>query len=58
MSKSGCLYMQTNGIKNELIHYTRMEDGDLVEKQGIATGGAGSGTYKPISDQARAGVKT
>ncbi len=51
---SGTLYMQTNGITNEIIHYTRMEDGSLFEKQRIATGGAGSGTYKPITDQASA----
>ncbi len=54
MSGPGSLYMQTNGIKNEIIHYATMEDGSLVEKQKIATGGAGSGTYKPISDQASA----
>lgn len=51
---SGILYMQTNGINNEMIRYDRMEDGSLVEKQRIATGGPGSGTYKPISDQASA----
>ena len=27
---SGALYMQTNGIRNEIICYARMEDGDLV----------------------------
>ena len=48
---AGALYMQTNGIKNEIISYARMKDGDLVEEQRIATGGAGSGTYKPIYDQ-------
>jgi len=48
---SGSLYMQTNSIKNEIIHYIRMEDGSLVEKQRIVTGGAGSGTYKPITGQ-------
>ncbi len=51
---SGTLYMQTNSITNEIIQYTRMEDGSLFEKQRIATGGAGSGTYKPITDQASA----
>ncbi len=48
---AGRLYMQTNGIKNEIINYSRMEDGTLVEGQRIATGGAGSGTYKPITGQ-------
>lgn len=47
---SGALYMQTNGIRNEIICYARMEDGNLVEVQRVATGGAGSGTYKPIYD--------
>jgi 6-phosphogluconolactonase (cycloisomerase 2 family) len=48
---AGALYMQTNGTTNEMIYYARMEDGSLVEKQRIATGGAGSGTYKPITGQ-------
>jgi 6-phosphogluconolactonase (cycloisomerase 2 family) len=51
---AGSLYMQTNGINNEIIQYDRMENGSLVEKQRIATGGAGSGTYKPITGQASA----
>ncbi|MEO6000440.1 MAG: hypothetical protein ABIN89_26610 [Chitinophagaceae bacterium] len=42
--------MQTNGIKNEIIQYVRMNDGSLNEVQRIPTGGAGSGTYKPIYD--------
>lgn len=48
---AGRLYIQTNGVNNELIQYARMEDGSLVEKQRIATGGAGSGTFKPITGQ-------
>ncbi|MBA2250003.1 MAG: beta-propeller fold lactonase family protein [Chitinophagaceae bacterium] len=48
---TGTLYMQTNGIKNEIIQYARMNDGNLAEVQRIATGGAGSGTYKPIYDE-------
>ena len=47
--KSGCLYMQTNGINNEIIYYARMDNGNLVEKQRITTVGAGSGTFKPIT---------
>jgi 6-phosphogluconolactonase (cycloisomerase 2 family) len=53
-SVTGKLYMQTNGIRNEIIHYARMNNGGLNEVQRIETGGAGSGTYKPITDQASA----
>lgn len=48
---AGALYMQTNGITNEIIQYARMNDGGLEEVRRIATGGAGSGTYKPIYDE-------
>ena len=34
--------MQTNGINNEIIYYARMDNGNLVEKQRITTGGAGA----------------
>lgn len=47
----GSVYIQTNGIKNEIIHYARLKNGKLVEMNRIATGGAGSGTFKPISGQ-------
>ncbi len=47
--KSGGLYMQTNGIENEIIYYARMDNGTLVEKQRVKTGGAGSGLFKPIT---------
>ncbi|MEO8712586.1 MAG: hypothetical protein ABI405_10710, partial [Parafilimonas sp.] len=46
----GALYMQTNGITNEIISYARMKDGGLVEVRRTPTGGKGSGTYKPIYD--------
>lgn len=45
----GSVYIQTNGIKNEIIHYARLKDGKLVEMNRIATGGAGSGLFKPIT---------
>jgi 6-phosphogluconolactonase (cycloisomerase 2 family) len=47
----GHLYMQTNEIKNAIIHYHRSPNGTLTEVERVATGGAGSGTYKPISGQ-------
>jgi lactonase family protein with 7-bladed beta-propeller len=47
----GHLYMQTNEVKNAIIHYHRSADGPLTEVERVATGGAGSGTFKPISGQ-------
>ena len=47
----GHLYMQTNEIRNYVIHYYRAPDGRLTEAGRIPTGGAGSGTYKPVSGQ-------
>ena len=49
--RSGHLYMQTNEVKNVIIHYHRSANGGLTEVERVATGGAGSGTYKPISGQ-------
>jgi len=49
--RSGHLYMQTNEIKNAVIHYQRSGNGTLTEVERVATGGAGSGTFKPISGQ-------
>jgi len=43
--------MQTNEIRNSVIHYHRLANGTLTEVKRVATGGAGSGTYKPISGQ-------
>jgi 6-phosphogluconolactonase (cycloisomerase 2 family) len=51
MQASGHLYMQTNEIKNFVIHYARHGDGTISEVERVATGGAGSGVYKPISGQ-------
>src|SRR5262249_49804022 len=47
----GHLYMQTNEIRNTVIHYHRSANGILTEVERVATGGAGSGTFKPISGQ-------
>src|ERR1700746_316882 len=49
--RGGHLYMQTNEVKNAIIHYHRSANGTLTEVERVATGGAGSGTYKPISGQ-------
>src|SRR5215470_2677183 len=49
--QGGHLYMQTNEIKNTIIHYHRSGSGTLTEVERVATGGAGSGTFKPISGQ-------
>jgi len=47
----GHLYTQTNEVKNAIIHYRRGKDGRLSEIERVSTGGAGSGTFKPISGQ-------
>jgi Lactonase, 7-bladed beta-propeller len=49
--RGGHLFMQTNEIRNSVIHYHRLANGTLTELERVATGGAGSGTYKPISGQ-------
>src|SRR5262249_51838946 len=45
----GPLYAQTNEIRNAIIHYHRDAQGALTEVERVATGGAGSGAFKPIS---------
>src|ERR1700740_3859264 len=49
--RGGHLYMQTNEVKNAIIHYHRSTNGTLTEVERVATGGAGSGTYKTLSGQ-------
>src|SRR5262249_47946064 len=49
--KAGHLYMQTNEVRNFVVHYRRNANGALEEAERIATGGRGSGTFKPISGQ-------
>jgi len=55
MSKrGGHLYMQTNEIRNAVIHYHWAPGGALTEVERVPTGGEGSGTFKPISGQGSA----
>ena len=49
--RSGHLYMQTNEVRNAVVHYHRSTNGTLTEVERVATGGAGSGVFKPISGQ-------
>jgi len=46
--RGGHLYMQTNEVKNCIIHYHRSANGALAEVERVATGGAGSGLISPI----------
>jgi 6-phosphogluconolactonase (cycloisomerase 2 family) len=54
MHPGGHLYMQTNEIRNCIIHYLRAPDGTITEVERVFTGGAGSGVFKPVSGQASA----
>jgi 6-phosphogluconolactonase (cycloisomerase 2 family) len=47
----GHLYIQTNEIQNTIVHYRWSLGGTLTEVERVPTGGAGSGTFKPISGQ-------
>src|SRR5262245_24632006 len=47
----GHLYMQTNEIRNAIVHYRWSASGALTEVERVPTGGSGSGTFKPISGQ-------
>ena len=49
--RGGHLYMQTNEIRNCVVHYLRSEKGEITELERTSTGGAGSGEFKPISGQ-------
>ncbi|HKA59995.1 MAG TPA: beta-propeller fold lactonase family protein [Gemmatimonadales bacterium] len=49
--RGGHLYMQTNEIHNAIVHYRWATSGTLSEVERVPTGGAGSGTFKPISGQ-------
>ena len=51
MVHGGHLYMQTNELRNAVVHYVRANDGVLTEAERYHTGGAGSGLFKPISGQ-------
>jgi 6-phosphogluconolactonase (cycloisomerase 2 family) len=43
--------MQTDEIRNAIVHYRWSTSGTLTEVERVPTGGAGSGTFKPISGQ-------
>src|SRR5262245_4615713 len=49
--RGGHLYMQTNEPRNAVVHYRWAANGTLTEVERVLTGGAGSGTFKPISGQ-------
>src|SRR5262245_24808965 len=49
--QGGHINMETNEARNGIVHYRRSADGTLTEIERVATGGRGSGTYKPISGQ-------
>jgi 6-phosphogluconolactonase (cycloisomerase 2 family) len=51
MAGGGHLYMQTNETQNTVVHYRRHPNGTITEVELTSTSGAGSGTFKPISDQ-------
>jgi len=44
----GHLYMQTNEIRNAIIHYLRSTSGTITEVERIPTGGPGSGVFRPL----------
>lgn len=50
----GHVYMQTNETENKVMHFGRRADGTLTLIETVATGGAGSGVFKPVSGQAAA----
>jgi 6-phosphogluconolactonase (cycloisomerase 2 family) len=52
--RGGHLYMQTNESENCIVHYRWSRNGTITEAERVLTGGAGSGTFKPISGQASA----
>src|SRR4026208_364822 len=49
--QAGHLYMQTNQVKNAIIHYHRSANGTLTEAERVAAGGACAGSDRPISGQ-------
>src|SRR5262249_11286262 len=47
----GHLYLQTNEIRNAVVHYRRSANGTIEQVDRVETGGAGSGEFKPTSGQ-------
>jgi Lactonase, 7-bladed beta-propeller len=48
MRNGGHLYMQTNEVRNCVVHYRRSADGTITEMERIPTGSSGSGAFSPI----------
>src|SRR5882762_355035 len=46
--RGGNLYMQTNEVRNAIVHYRWSASGTLSEVERVATGGSGSGELSPI----------
>ncbi len=46
--RGGNLYMQTNEVRNTIVHYRWSASGTLTEMERVPTGGAGSGELSPI----------
>lgn len=46
--RGGNLYMQTNELRNAIVHYRWSASGTLAEVERVPTGGAGSGELSPI----------
>src|SRR5437899_585957 len=44
----GHLYMQTNEVRNAMIHYRWAADGAIAEVERTLTSGSGSGAFSPI----------
>ena len=51
MRHGGHLYMQTNELRNAVVHYHQSANGTIEEVDRVSTGGAGSGEFKPVSGQ-------
>src|SRR5260370_42334411 len=47
-ARGGNLYMQTNEVRNAIVHYRWSASGTLTEVERVPTGGAGSGELSPI----------
>jgi hypothetical protein len=49
MPQGGHLYMQTNEVRNCVIHYLRAPDGQVTEVERHLTGGSGAGTFNYLT---------
>src|SRR5258708_37876997 len=46
--RGGHLYIQTNEVRNAVVHYRWSASGTLTEVERVPTGGAGSAVFTPI----------